>query len=546
MTAPRVSIVTPFWNAEKFLDEAVASVFAQTWSDWELFLVDDGSTDGGSDRARRLAAEHPDRVRYLEHPGRVNRGISASLNLGISRSGGEYVAILDADDVWLPEKLAKQVVILDAHPAAAMVYGRSQYWYSWNGRLDDRARDHLVKLGVPADAVIEPPELLKRMLGGSAPVPCPSSVLLRRAAVERVGGFEERFHSNHTDQAFFAKLLLTEPVFASSSCWDRYRKHGDSSIAKLRQSGKAAEGRRTYLQWLRDYLRVKGQANGVVGRAVEAELGPLEHPLRARLARAARHPGRSAAAAIERTSSKLLPAFAHRVTRRALAVMRVSRPPGLVRFGDLRRLSPLSRRWGYDRGLPVDRHYIEGFVGRHAADIRGNVLEIGDDSLTWRFGREAVTRADVLNVKAGDPKTTFVGDLADGRSLPSERFDCIVFTETLHLLYDFQAGLRTLHRILKPGGVLLTTFPGITKVARPDDWGDSWYWSFTELAARRFFGETFPGASVEFETWGNVLSATAFLWGLAAEELKPEELEFRDPEYPVTITVRAMKAAGGR
>ena len=170
-------------------------------------------------------------------------------------------------------------------------------------------------------------------------------------------------------------------------------------------------------------------------------------------------------------------------------------------------------------------------------------MEIGDNVLTWRFGREAVTESDVLNAAPGNPKTTVIADLATGENLPSERFDCIIFTQTLHFLYDFRAGLRTLHRILKPGGVLLATFPGISKIGCSEDWGNSWYWSFSQLAARRLFAETFPKGEIEAEAWGNVLSATAFLWGLSANELEAEELEFQDPEYPVTIGVRAVKSA---
>jgi SAM-dependent methyltransferase len=173
-------------------------------------------------------------------------------------------------------------------------------------------------------------------------------------------------------------------------------------------------------------------------------------------------------------------------------------------------------------------------------------MEIGDDECTRRFGRDAITHSDVLNVLPGDPKTTPVGDLASGDQLPSERFDCIIFTETLHLLYDFRRGLRTLYRMLKPGGVLLSTFPGITKIGRPDDWGTSWYWSFTPLSARRVFEEVFPAEGMEFGAFGNVLAATAFLWGVAAEELTAEELKQKDPEYPVTLTVRAVKPVAPR
>ena len=538
MTIPAISIVTPFWNAARFLEESVASIFAQTYRDWELLLVDDGSTDGSVAIARACAERHPERVRSLEHVDRRNRGISASLNLGVARSGGEYVAILDSDDVWLPGKLEEQVAILDAHPEVGMVYGPSQYWYSWSGRMEDRPRDTVVKLGVPADRTVEPPALLTRMLRRDAPVPCPSSVLLRRSAFDRMGGFEESFRSNHTDQAFYAKLFLSERVFASSQCWVRYRKHEDSSIATLRRAGKWEGERRLYLEWLREYLRKSGHEGGEPWKAVETELFPLRHPIKARLRRVVREPGRSAWKLFERMTPSPM---ARKALRRVLTARRKDRPVGFVRFGDFRRLQPFSRRWGFDRGLPVDRFYIEGFLERHAADIRGRVMEIGDDSCTWRFGRDAVTRSDVLNVAPGDPKTTLIGDLAAGDQLPSELFDCIIFTETLHLLYDFRAGLRTLHRMLKPGGVLLVTIPGITKIGRPGDWGTSWYWSFTPLSARRVFEEFFPASGLEFETHGNVLSATAFLWGLAAEELTPAEMNVPDPEYPVTLTVRATK-----
>jgi SAM-dependent methyltransferase len=218
-------------------------------------------------------------------------------------------------------------------------------------------------------------------------------------------------------------------------------------------------------------------------------------------------------------------------------------PSGCTRFGDLRRLQPISRKWGYDRGLPIDRYYIEAFLERHRADIRGRVMEIGDDTYTRRFGRDAVVERDVLNLAAGDPRTTLVGNLQTGDHLPSDRFDCILFTETLHLLYDFRAGLRTLYRMLGTGGVLLATFPGITKIGRDKDWGTSWYWSFTPLSARMIFEKAFPGGELTLNAWGNVLSSTAFLWGLAADELRPEELDHRDREYPVTITVRAVKSA---
>jgi len=197
-------VVVPFRQAAAFLEESVGSVLAQTYPSWELLLVDDGSSDGGTAIARAHAARDPARIRYLEHPGHLRRGISASLNLGIRHAAGRYIAPLDADDVWLPGKLQAQVQALEKHPEAAMVYQRTQYWYSWTGRAEDRLRDFLEKLGVAPDTLVQPPTLLGLILRGQSPVPCPCNVLIRREAVEQVGGFEERFVDLFTDQAFYA------------------------------------------------------------------------------------------------------------------------------------------------------------------------------------------------------------------------------------------------------------------------------------------------------------------------------------------------------
>lgn len=214
-------------------------------------------------------------------------------------------------------------------------------------------------------------------------------------------------------------------------------------------------------------------------------------------------------------------------------------PVGSIRFGDLRRLTPVSRCWGYDRGLPIDRYYIEKFLLQYSTDIRGRVMEIGDDTYTQKFGGR-VTRSDVLHVLDGNPKATIVGDLTQADHIDSNSFDCIICTQTLHLIYDTRAAIKTLYRILQPGGILLATFPGITPISH-SDWPEYWCWSFTTHSARLLFGEVFPPRSVRIDTYGNVLAATAFLQGLAVAELRKEELESRDPDYEVTITVRATK-----
>lgn len=220
---------------------------------------------------------------------------------------------------------------------------------------------------------------------------------------------------------------------------------------------------------------------------------------------------------------------------------RRSTPPvGAVKFGSLNRLTPFSYHFGYDRGQPIDRYYIENFLDCSSNDIRGRVLEIGDRTYTTRFGGNRVAVSDVLHVSADNPQATIVGDLANADHIPSDAFDCIILTQTLHLIYDVNQAVRTLYRILKPGAVLLVTVPGITQISS-DRWKTTWYWSFTTQSAQRMFAEVFGDGNVSVNAYGNVLTATSFLYGMAAQELDAKTLDRHDPNYQLLITVRAVK-----
>lgn len=214
-----------------------------------------------------------------------------------------------------------------------------------------------------------------------------------------------------------------------------------------------------------------------------------------------------------------------------------------VWLGSLRRVTPVSSRFGFDRGKPIDRYFIENFLAKNAADVHGRVLEVGDNTYTSRFGGERVTVSDVLYVEAGNPQATIVADLAEAPHIPANTFDCIILTQTLHLIYDVKAAVRTLERILKPGGVLLATFPGISPIDR-HNWGYTWYWNFTSRSAQRLFSEEFCSDQLMVETYGNVLVAVAFLEGLAVSDLQQAELDYIDPSYEVVISVRAVKTEG--
>jgi len=291
---PLVSVIIIFFDAASFIHEAIESLFNQTYRNWELLLVDDGSTDGSTAIAGHYAQVHPGNVRYLEHSGHQNRGMSASRNLGIFHAKGAYIAFLDADDAWLPNKLERQVAIMTSEPEAAMVCGPSQYWYSWSGNPEDIGRDHVNLLGVQPNTLFPPLTLLALSLQKKALTPCPTNVLLRREFVERIGGFEESFvgsYQAYEDQAFLAKVHINGSAFVSSECWDRYRKHPNSFVSIVKKNGLSQTARRFYLNWLEKYLLDQRAKDCEIWEALQSELWPHRHPFLNHLLARLYHPG---------------------------------------------------------------------------------------------------------------------------------------------------------------------------------------------------------------------------------------------------------------
>jgi glycosyltransferase involved in cell wall biosynthesis len=275
-----VSIVTILFNSEKFLTEAIQTVRNQSYSEWELLLVDDGSTDFSTEIAKKAAAEDPSRIHYLEHDKHQNRGMSASRNLGIRQSGGKFVAFLDSDDVWVSDKLEKQVPLLNSFPEAAMLCGSTLYWSSWTGKRGDQKKDRIVELGDRADQIFSPPELLIDLHPlGNDPAPSLSGVLLRKNVFERVGEFEEKFTGMFEDQAFLAKVYLHEFVYVSSSVWDYYRIHKDSCMAKTVRNGQQKTMYIHYLDWLNSYLQEQKVQDLRIWRALDKARWRVRHPI---------------------------------------------------------------------------------------------------------------------------------------------------------------------------------------------------------------------------------------------------------------------------
>lgn len=258
--APLVSVVVPFLNPGEFLRECVESVMAQTYPHWELLLVDDGSTDGSPAIAGKFAAANPGRVTVLQHPAGENRGMPASRNLGLSRARGEFIASLDSDDVFLPDKLERQLGILGAHPECSFTFARMEVWSSWQvGR-----KDSIQNLTCPVGSPIAPPRFIPWLLSGRND---PQGALMRKADIDKVGGWVESI-SMCEDWAMYIKLALRWAVIADGKPNYRYRQHASQTCAVHRRAGTFHSSFAGFFDWLERYLSEQQVNDAEIRRAV--------------------------------------------------------------------------------------------------------------------------------------------------------------------------------------------------------------------------------------------------------------------------------------
>lgn len=530
---PLISVIVIFFNEEQFIEAAIKSIFAQTYSNWELLLVDDGSTDESTTIARRYGDLYPTKVCYLEHAGHKNRGMSASRNLGIANAKGDLIAFLDADDIWLPQKLERQTAALVSRPEVEMVYGPTQWWYSWTNDPKDCLLDFIHDIGVPPNVVIQPPELLIRYLRTEGISPCTCSVLIRRKAIERVGRFEEIFRGLYEDQAFFAKICLSSPVFVMSECFARYRQDKYSNPLSQQEVNQQAEARQVFLNWLSTYLKTKEIDDRAVWKALKTEMLPYRYPRIFHLFRVIRQslPGK--------------------VYRRALHLL--SRWYSLPLIRELRclqfrRLQPLDNGWL--RGTEIVRYYWDRFLQQNRHDIRCKALEIGTTYTIRQYGGQALDQADAIDLHAHSPEVTIVSDLSRADSVPADLYDCFVVQFTTHLIYDIEAALYHAVRILKPGGVLLINFPCLDYYfPRGLDMGTGeplfMYWWFTPMQVENLFRRIgLYGTDYSLTIYGNLFTRIAYQINMPAEDLTRRELEVSDSGFPLLICARVVKPSG--
>ena len=533
-----VSVVIPCYNHARFLGEAIESVLGQTYRRVEIIVVDDGS----SDHTSAVAALYP-RVHYIRQN---NQGLAAARNTGLHESHGDILVFLDADDRLMPEALERGVQHLLKSPESAFVSGRYRYIKEDGSIMRESSQE-------PADSDAYAAFLRGNYIGMHA------TVAYRRSVLEAEGGFNPSLPACE-DYDLYLRIARKHPVLVHDHLVAEYRRHGHnmsrdpkrmlkSALDVLSANWEYARTKENYREAYRAGARLWREFYSqdffelVYGQRSEGHtrqrLDLAIHWFRFAPWQFAGYTFWHVAGAVARRGRSVLPAPVRRLLLRGQDDQYIP-PRGTVRFGDLRRLTPISREFGFERGLPVDRYYVESFLARHAGDIHGHVLEVGDDSYMCRFGGDRVLNKDILHVAEGNPAATIVADLARADHIPSNRFDCIILTQTLHFIYNVDAALQTLRRILKPGGVLLATFPGISQIST-DEWSERWYWSFTIHSAHRMFEKFFPAEHLKIQSYGNVMAATALLQGISMEELNQEELDYSDDQYQTLIAVRAIK-----
>lgn len=230
--------------------------------------------------------------------------------------------------------------------------------------------------------------------------------------------------------------------------------------------------------------------------------------------------------------SFLRPDWLRRLRRRARL--------GSIDLGDLRRLTPIDPGFGGGRGTLIDRRYIERFIADHAHALRGDAAEFADTRYLDRFGGDRLRTRTVLS---GEPVAGAVTiDLASAEG-PEAAFDCVVCTQVLQYVFDLRAAVDALHRMLRPGGVVIASVPTVSRCSRYERERFGEWWRMTSAGLARLFGERFGPGNVAAVGSGNILSAIAFLAGLAAEDLRDAELDHHDPDHEVVALVRATKGA---
>lgn len=540
---PLVSVIIPCYNLGKYLADAIQSVHSQTYQYFELIVVDDGSVDN----TKTVCLNYP-KVKYVYQE---NTGVSAARNTGIKHAKGDYVVFLDADDWLMDQALEINLNFLKSDVNAAFVSGGYELYYEPEDKTwtiqQEVTEKHYCKL------------LESNFIGMHA------TVMYRSWVFEKFA-YNTSLHYCE-DYDLYLQITRFFPMIHHTKLLAVYRKHSHNTSSnytgmlnsallvlsfqrkKLKNTAEKESYKKGINYWKSYYsekifdnlinqlyckkldynpkeiktLKINNDVLYKKFKTINRQYSKVQFKQK-----------------IKNSIKKLIPSSIFKLYQTKFKKSNPRPLIGKVNLGSLNRTTPISTQFGYDRGGPLDRYYIENFLNENSSLIKGRVLEIGDNAYTLQYGGSNVTKSDILHIDDSNEQATFIGDLSNAPHIPSNTFDCIVLTQTLHLIYDFKGAIETCHRLLKQGGTLLITVPGISHIAQ-DGWGKYWLWSFTDASMQRIMEERFPTEKISIKTFGNVLVASAFLYGMGLPEIKKEQLDQHDPHYQLTITVRAVK-----
>ncbi len=529
---PLVSVIIPSYNHGIYLQEAFNSIRQQGYPSVEIIVVDDGSTDN-----TRQVAESASDVIYIYQ---LNQGLSAARNTGIKHSKGEYLVFLDADDWLLPGSLQTNLSYLLENKDLAFVSGAHDKVFTKEGIILEEAST------VNSNYYCQ-------LLQGNY-IGMHATVMYRRKVFDEFK-YDVSLKACE-DYDLYLNITKRYPVLHHTKKIAAYRLHSFNmsgnvplmlttvlEVLERQNTHVTTHEEKTAL--LKGHRAWKEYYCNEMYQKYLKDTRPLSKDALSLLAKykpllALSYIQKKNTLMLKSVLKKNAPAFGLRWLYKTGVLKHYTPGVGEIKKGDFKRTKPFSTEFGYDRGGPVDRYYIENFLTKESASVKGRVMEIGDNEYTLLFGGSKVTQSDILHVHEGNPKATLIGDISNAPQISDNLFDCIILTQTLHLIYDFKGALETCHRILKPGGTLLFTVPGITPIDH-GEWKETWYWSFTDKALKRLMAETFPECNTEVTTFGNVYTATAFLYGMGVSEVSKADLDYQDIHFQVINAVKAVK-----
>lgn len=538
-----VSVIIPCYNHGNYLPVAIESVINQSYKNFEIIVIDDGSIDN----TKEACNNYPN-VKYIYQ---TNAGLSAARNTGIKYASGAYLVFLDADDWLLENALKSNLDVLIDNNDLAFVSGGHQLFYepedkTWivQKKIDKSSYSSLLEgnfIGMHATVMYQRWvfEIFKfdtffrycedydlyLKIARNHPVSHHTGLI----AVYRI--HENNMSSNYSEMMKYALLVLST-----------HKKKLKTPSEKLSYRNGISFWKSYYSEKIFDHLRVQLYSQNYNFSKNDIKCLKANNPILYKKFKTEKYYFFKSINNdnIMNKIKKLISRNIFKLIQRIWSNKSNNSLLNEINLGDLNRTTPFSTQFGYDRGGPVDRYYIENFLNKNAHLIKGRVLEIGDNEYTLKFGGDKLEKSDILHIDDSNNQATFIGDLSNAPHLPSDSFDCIVLTQTLHLIYDFKAAIETCHRVLKTGGSLLITVPGISHIAQ-DQWSKYWLWSFTDASMQRIMQECFSEGNISIKTHGNVLVASAFLYGMGLPEVKKEQMDYHDPHYQVIITVSATK-----